>query len=180
MFCVYDVACAVGEHYHRLLKTTWNEWHTDRLWLALPWQTARIILDYHIPLQYYAPHVMAMFVYDHLMPQHEGPLHFRPCLRSVVALSHSLLHLSTLQRLPFIMRRLLRGVRYLPAEERWRQRAVAVLLALHPRTGKDSPMRVLLPDVVRKIMQLEYSTPEITEIGAGPGGGSPTPDVRAF
>jgi hypothetical protein len=78
------------------------------------------------------------------------------------------------------MRRLLLGVRYLPAEERWRQRAVAVLLALHPRTGKDSPMRVLLPDVVRKIMQLEYSTPEITEIGAGPGGGSPTPDVRAF
>ena len=56
---------------------------------------------------------------------------------------HSRLIFSRGQPLPFIMLRLLPGVRYLPAEERWRQRAVAVLLALHPRAGEDSLIRVL-------------------------------------
>jgi hypothetical protein len=76
------------------------------------------------------------------------------------------------------MRRLLLGVQFLPAEERWRQRAVAVLLALHPSAGEGSLIRVLSPDIFRTIMRLEYSTPGIR---GGPGGGSlsPTPDVKA-
>ena len=49
---------------------------------------------------------------------------------------------------------------------------------VHPRAGEGSPIRVLLPDIFRTIMQLEYSTPGIR---GGPGGGSPspTPDVKA-
>ena len=70
---------------------------------------------------------------------------------------HSRLIFSRGQPLPFIMLRLLPGVRYLPAEERWRQRAVVVLLALHSRAGEDSLIRVLSPDIFLTIMQLEYS-----------------------
>jgi hypothetical protein len=111
-------------------------------------------------------HAYTAFFYEHLMlpePPKMG----------------SLLRFTCYQPLPFIMRRLLLGLRYLPAEERWRQRAVAVLLALHPRVGEDSPIRVLLPDVFRTIMQLEYSTPGISRGGPGGGSPSPTPDVKA-
>ena len=92
--------------------------------------------------------------------------------------SHSLLHIPTVTPLPIIMQRLLRGVRYLPAEQRWRQRAVAALLALHDRLGKDSNMRVLLPDNFRRIMELEHmaldGAPEMI------GGGGPAPTVKAL
>ena len=174
--CVYDVAGSMQREFGNAVKLSRDEWQETRPWLALPWHNARIYIDdtEHPPL------VVAAIVHEHMIPER-----IRNGASSEWERCHSRLyfprHAQCCQPLPFIMRRLLLGVRYLPAEERWRQRAVAVLLALHPRTGKDSPMRVLLPDVVRKIMQLEYSTPEITEIGAGPGGGSlsPTPDVKA-
>jgi hypothetical protein len=52
------------------------------------------------------------------------------------------------------------------------------LLALVDRLGKDSNMRVLLPDNIRRIMELEHmaldGAPEMI------GGGGPAPTVKAL
>jgi hypothetical protein len=145
------------------------EWFETRPWLALPWNNTRIYIDERSDTR-----VVAAIVHEHLIPDRvrKGGNNWERC--------HSALYFPFSQQLPFIMRRLLLGVQYLPAEERWRQRAVAVLLALHPRAGEDSPIRVLLPDIFRIIMRLEYSTPGISR--GGPGGGSPSPtsDVKAI
>jgi hypothetical protein len=157
----YDVASNMQREFGDAVKMSREEWQETRPWLALPWHDARIYVGkWHHP-----PNAYTAIIHEHLMIP-EPPSH------------HSLLCFTCDQPLPFIMRRLLLGVRYLPAEERWRQRAVAVLLALHPRAGEDSLIRVLSPDSFRIIMRLEYSTPRIR---GGPGGGSlsPTPDVKA-
>ena len=168
---VYEVARAMQMEFGNAVKLTRDEWQQTRPWLALPWHNARI----HIDDKQHPPFVAVNIIYDHLIPEH-----IRRGASSNFVRCHSTLHFPyrSSQPLPFIMRRLLLGIRYLPAENRWRQRAVAVLLALHPRAGEDSPIRVLLPDIFRIIMRLEYSTPGIR---GGPGGGSPspTPDVKA-
>ena len=180
--CAYDLSFAMWCTYTHLIKLTSIQFQQARLWLALPWQTARIVVR-TFP-QTYSPVLSVLFVYDHLIPhQHvreeEGNFKSVPSFRSREReRSHSLLHIPTVTPLPIIMQRLLRGVRHLPAEERWRQRAVALLLALHDRLGKDSNMRVLLPDNFRRIMELEHmaldGAPEMI------GGGGPAPTVKAL
>ncbi len=171
--CVYDVAGSMQREFGNVVKLSRDEWQETRPWLALPWHNARIYIDD----REHPPFAVATIVHEHLIPDR-----IRKGASSEWERCHSTLyfpsHGQCSQSLPFIMRRLLLGVRYLPAEERWRQRAVAVLLALHPRAGEDSLIRVLSPDIFRTIMQLEYSTPEIR---GGPGGGclSPTPDEKA-
>ena len=177
--CVYDMGLAMWSKYSFSVRLPFRQWQQARMWLALPWQTARIVVRNFS--QSHSPVVCAMFEYDHLIAPHQQEGNFKnvPSLRSRgQEHSHSLLHIPSVAPLPFIMRRLLRGLRHLPAEERWRQRAVAVLLALHDRVGKDSPIRVLLPDTLRRIMLLEHmaldGAPEMI------GGGGPTPTVKAL
>ena len=162
---VYGVAGSMQRAFGDAVKLSRHEWQETRPWLALPWNNARIVVDERAN----PPFVLANILHEHLIPKGASSKWER---------CHSTLFFSRGQPLPFIMRRLLLGVRYLPAEERWRQRAVAVLLALHPRAGEDSLIRVLSPDIFRTIMQLEYSAPEMR---GGPGGGclNPTPDVKA-
>ena len=166
----YNVASNMKVAFGKAVNILPYEWFETRPWLALPWNNTRIYIDERSD----TPFVVAAIVHEHLIPERirkGGGVNWERC--------HSSLYFPLSQPLPFIMRRLLLGIRYLPAEERWRQRAVAVLLALHPRAGEDSPIRVLLPDIFRTIMQLEYSTPGISR--GGPGGGSPSPtsDVKA-
>jgi hypothetical protein len=172
--CVYDVASSMQSEFGNAVKLSRMEWQETRPWLALPWHDARIFVDDRS----HPPFAVAAILHDHLIPDR-----IRKGASSQLERCHSTLHFPSLgqgcQPLPFIMRRLLLGVQYLPAEERWRQRAVAVLLALHPRAGEGSLIRVLSPDVFRTIMRLEYSTPGISRGGPGGGSPSPTPDVKA-
>ena len=160
---VYGVAGEMQMAFGNAVKLSRDEWQETRPWLALPWNNARIVVDERAN----PPFVLANIVHEHLIPQH-----IRNGASSKRERCHSTLIFSRGQPLPFIMRRLLLGVQFLPAEERWRQRAVAVLLALHPSAGEGSLIRVLSPDIFRTIMRLEYSTPGIR---GGPGGGSLSP-----
>ena len=160
---VYGVAGEMQMAFGNAVKLSGHEWQETRPWLALPWNNARIVVDERAN----PPFVLANIVHEHLIPQH-----IRNGASSKRERCHSTLIFSRGQPLPFIMRRLLLGVQFLPAEERWRQRAVVVLLALHPSAGEGSLIRVLSPDIFRTIMRLEYSTPGIR---GGPGGGSLSP-----
>ena len=72
---------------------------------------------------------------------------------------------------PYVLNRLHLGLRFLPAEELWRQRTVALFLAHHPRAGSLSRIRVLDVETLRRIMQMgKCSTASVHAVSDIDGG----------
>jgi hypothetical protein len=134
----------------------------SRPWLALPWQSS----DVRINVSRMGP-VSIIFVFDHLIPQHIRDGDFRPFVRC-----HGEIRLFMGGLLPHFFDRLVLGLRFFPAEDRWRKRAISVLLALNARVGQNSLIQVLRVDLLRRIMEMEYSMTSQASISNSETGGS--------
>jgi hypothetical protein len=119
-----------------------------------------------------------IFFFKHLFDRemqkqkpYAGPLvGFRPFIRC-----HGHIDLTMGNPVPKILNRLHLGLRFLPAEELWRQRTVALFLAHHPRAGSLSRIRVLDVETLRRIMQMEKCSTASVHTVSGIDGGIPFP-----
>ncbi len=160
-----------------LLQLGIDDRHWDasfpRPWLAFPWGDPGVVLI-HVSDFQGRPVVNVMFVFEHLahrekqrvMQKYPG-VEFgdsQPFVRC-----HGHIDLRWMDKpVPYVLNRLHLGLRFLPAEELWRQRTIAVFLAYHPRAGSLSRIRVLDVETMRSIMQkAKSSTASASDIDGG-------------
>ena len=153
----------------------WNK-SFDKPWLAFPWGDPGVV---RVNVSEEGrPDVQVIFSFKHLFDremqqqQTPGPLvGFRPFIRC-----HGCISLGGFQKpVPYVLNRLHLGLRFLPAEELWRQRTVALFLAHHPRAGSLSRIRVLDVETLRRIMQMEKCSTAFVHAVSDIDGGIPFP-----
>jgi hypothetical protein len=146
-------------------------------WLAFPWGDPGVV-RVNVSGEGLVPSVSVIFFFKHLFDRemqkqkpYAGPLvGFRPFIRC-----HGHIDLTMGNPVPKILNRLHLGLRFLPAEELWRQRTVALFLAHHPRAGSLSRIRVLDVETLRRIMQMEKCSTASVHTVSGIDGGIPFP-----
>ena len=142
----------------RLLGITESHWNSffPRPWLAFPWWDSSVVRVY---VSEYLGRVVVrlLFVFQHLFEREQQrsllkyPHIVNPFLRY-----HGELDLRWRDTpVPYVLSKLHLGILFLPAEELWRRRTLAVFLAYHPRVGSLSRIRVLDVETLRRIMQID-------------------------
>jgi len=152
------------------------QWNTcfHKPWLAFPWGDPGVRI--YVSVLQGRPVVQVMFVFEHLFHQEmqkqalkypQGVRGFQPYVRC-----HGCIDLRWMEKpVPYVLNRLHLGLRFLPAEELWRQRTVALFLAHHPRAGRLSRIRVLDVETLRRIMQMgKCSTASVHAVSDIDGG----------
>ncbi len=152
---------AMPLHQLGVQQLQWNS-SFPKPWLAFPWGDPGVVRIYVSVFQG-RPVVQVMFVFEHLFHREMqkqaqkypgGVVGFRPFVRC-----HGCIDLRWMDKpVPYVLNRLYLGLRFLPAEDLWRQRAVALFLAHHPRAGSLSRIRVLDVETLRRIMQMEKNS----------------------